>query len=88
MNAISAWSDRAEERTAKSFQILASIKDIKVLGLESVIIRYLQQFRNLEVTAAQRVHFLTMITVATGAFFIQARYSFSPTNILCSCFSN
>lgn len=67
MNATLAWGDRVKERTAKSFQILASIKDIKILGLESVMIRYLQQFRSLELTAAQTVQFFSIIATASSA---------------------
>lgn len=74
--ASSDWSRKVEERVAQTTQILAQVKEIKIMGFQENLTEYMQDLHEDELKFWQRNNGTRMLTRCIGKF---------PTVLLLLC---
>lgn len=62
------WNKSIEARVAKTATALKNIKGIKMLGLEPMMMKFIQQLRVREVESSKRFRILTAVISVIGEF--------------------
>lgn len=62
------WNDKVQDRVAKTSQILAQLKGIKMMATEATISDYVQSLREAEITVSKAARKVTVWTYVAGKY--------------------